>query len=154
MLKRNDNVIILKTNQKGKILRINEKKDNIYYTIELENSTKVLLPEDDITIANDNTMKNTYTNSVKLKYNLASESSDDEIMIRHQTVLEAIENVDRFLNDSIAHRNKRVRIIHGRHGGILRKAVHEYLSTLPYVESFHIADTNEGSIGATIVYLK
>ena len=75
-------------------------------------------------------------------------------MIRHQTVIEAIENVDRFISSAIINKEKRIRIIHGRHGGILRDAVHEYLKNSPYVDTYKLADEYEGSIGVTIVYLK
>lgn len=48
----------------------------------------------------------------------------------------------------------RVRIIHGKGTGLLRKKVHNFLSSYPRVHSFSLASPEEGSWGATIVYLK
>ena len=48
----------------------------------------------------------------------------------------------------------RVRIIHGKGIGTLRETVHALLKKDPRVVEFHLAGQNEGSWGATIVFLK
>jgi dsDNA-specific endonuclease/ATPase MutS2 len=48
----------------------------------------------------------------------------------------------------------RVRIIHGKGTGALRRAVHSILSKLPGIASFKQAMEDEGGWGATIVTLK
>ncbi len=55
----------------------------------------------------------------------------------------------------MCHRNgvKRVRIIHGKGTGTLRKIVHHYLATSPLVETFSQASEAEGGWGATVVTL-
>lgn len=146
MYKINDNVKLKNSNKHGKIINI---KDNIY-TILLDTNLKINVTEnkiEKIIIKPSNT-------KVNVTYKLKKSKFNNEIMIRHQTVLEAIENVDRFISDAIINKEKRLRIIHGRHGGILKNAVHDYLRNSPYVESFNLADEYEGSIGVTIVYLK
>lgn len=146
MYKINDNVKLKNSNKHGKIINI---KDNIY-TILLDTHLKINVTEnkiEKIIIKPSNT-------KVNVTYKLKKSKFNNEIMIRHQTVLEAIENVDRFISDAIINKEKRLRIIHGRHGGILKNAVHDYLRNSPYVESFNLADEYEGSIGVTIVYLK
>jgi dsDNA-specific endonuclease/ATPase MutS2 len=47
----------------------------------------------------------------------------------------------------------RVRIIHGKGMGNLRRTVHSILSKLPGIESFALASTGFGGWGATIVHL-
>jgi len=47
----------------------------------------------------------------------------------------------------------RVRIIHGKGTGALRRTVHSILSKLPEVVSFKLAMEDEGGWGATIVML-
>lgn len=48
----------------------------------------------------------------------------------------------------------RVRIIHGKGIGNLRRTVHSILAEDPRVESFALASEHFGSWGATIVHLK
>lgn len=47
-----------------------------------------------------------------------------------------------------------MRIIHGKGTGTLRRTVHAILQKLPEVMSFHLADENGGTWGATLVSLK
>ncbi len=48
----------------------------------------------------------------------------------------------------------RVRVIHGKGSGTLRKTVHSILGRLPLVASFRTAGEDAGGWGATIVILK
>lgn len=48
----------------------------------------------------------------------------------------------------------RVRIIHGKGTGTLRRTVHAILERLPEVESFRLASEDASSWGATVVFLK
>ena len=48
----------------------------------------------------------------------------------------------------------RVRIIHGKGIGNLRRTVHALLARCPWVESFSLAGAQFGGWGATIVFLK
>lgn len=148
MFKLNNIVKLKNSNIKGKIIRIHR---NNTYTIELENNSKLKVNENDIEIFKD--INNTKRKNITVNYSFSNSTFENEIMIRHQTVIEAIENVDRFISSAIINKEKRIRIIHGRHGGILRDAVHEYLKNSPYVDTYKLADEYEGSIGVTIVYL-
>ena len=147
MFKINDNVKVKNSNIHGKIIEIS---NNNIYTILLDTNLKINVTENKIEKSN---LAPT-DKKVNVTYKLKKSSFNNEIMIRHQTVLEALENVDRFISEAITNKEKRLRIIHGRHGGILKNAVHEYLEKSPYVESYKLADEFEGSIGVTIVYLK
>ncbi|MBR5228009.1 MAG: Smr/MutS family protein [Clostridia bacterium] len=79
--------------------------------------------------------------------------AENEIMLRHLSRDEALIDLDRFIDKALAHHIPQVRIIHGRHGGVIRQAVREYLDNHPNVESYEYADFAHGSIGATVAKL-
>lgn len=75
-------------------------------------------------------------------------------MIRHQTVDEALSNLDKFIDNAICNNVKIVKIIHGKNGGILRREVHKYLENSPYVKGHRLGGYYEGSYGVTIAFLR
>lgn len=150
----NDIVKINGTNTSGKITRIKKTSTSILYTVNINNSN-IIVEENQIKLDNKKQNENyDNNNKVTITYNLDTEGFTNEIMLRHQTVEVALENLDKFISQAICNKEKRVKIIHGRHGGILRNAVHDYLKNSPYIESFKLGDYYEGSIGVTIAYLK
>ena len=91
--------------------------------------------------------------SVKVNIKLSSPPLD-EIMIRHQTVDEALFNLEKFIDNAICNNIKIVKIIHGKNGGILRREVHKYLDNSPFVKEHRLGGYYEGSYGVTIAFLK
>jgi DNA mismatch repair protein MutS2 len=77
-----------------------------------------------------------------------------ELNLIGQHVEEALEQVEKFLDNATLADVSRVRIVHGHGMGILRRAIGELLAKHPDVEKFHPAEQNEGGTGATIVELK
>lgn len=76
-----------------------------------------------------------------------------EINLLGLTVDEAIMELDKYLDDAcLSHLNK-VRVVHGKGTGALRKGVHEYLRKQKYVKSFRLGEFGEGDAGVTIVEL-
>lgn len=149
-----DTVKINNTNLIGKVNRIKKNKNNLLYTVSINsNSSKITVSEENLSLENSK-IKNNTKPKVNISYSFDNSNFTNEIMLRHQTVEVAIENLERFISQAICNKEKRVRIIHGRHGGILREAVHKYLDTCPYVESYKLAEYYEGSYGVTIAYLK
>ncbi len=154
MFKINDIVDIKNTNLTGRIIRKNLSNKGVFFTIKtIPSNINITVDENDI-ITSTKIFESSKKNNVTLNICLNNSSEENEIMLRHQTVEVAIENLDRFIYSSICTKQKRIKIIHGRHGGILRKAVSEYLKSSPYVESYHIADCYEGGYGVTIANLK
>ena len=76
-----------------------------------------------------------------------------EIDLRGQLPDEAIENLDKYLDDAYVAGLKRLRIIHGKGTGALRKALLEYLKGHRLVKSTQMGDYHEGGLGVTIVEL-
>jgi DNA mismatch repair protein MutS2 len=67
---------------------------------------------------------------------------------------EALELVDKFLDDAFLAQMMEVRIVHGTGTGALRQAVTELLSSHPHVSRFDAAPQNQGGRGVTIVTLR
>lgn len=67
---------------------------------------------------------------------------------------EALEEVDKFLDQAVMTGVNRVRIVHGHGMGVLKKAVHEMLSKHPHVATHYAATPAEGGTGATIAEIR
>jgi len=76
-----------------------------------------------------------------------------EIDLRGLTVDEALEKVEKYLDDAVLAGAPQVRIIHGKGTGALRRAIAERLRTHPHVTSFRLGMMEEGGDGVTIAKL-
>lgn len=139
-------VEVKNSNIKGRIVKLSKQ----YATI-LSNDKFVK-----VNITDLNKIENINTNSdnnVSVSVKISSPAID-EIMIRHQTVAEALENLEKFIDNALCNNVKIVKIIHGKNGGILRREVHKYLENSPYVKEHRLGGYYEGSYGVTIAFLK
>lgn len=78
---------------------------------------------------------------------------EHEIYVRHMQIDDALFKLDHFLNDSFVKGSRQFRIVHGKGTGILRRAIHDYLSNHPLVKSYRIGSYGEGEHGVTVVEL-
>ncbi len=76
-----------------------------------------------------------------------------QLDLRGARAEEALEVLDRYLNDAAVAGVDRLRIVHGKGTGALRTAVREVLSRHPLVRTHEPAGPAEGGDGATIVRL-
>lgn len=136
--KKNNNNVYLK-NENKKILTSEENITILDDSAALEMLNLVPPLKGNITIISDTINSNTYYNN--------------EIMLRHKTKINAINDLDKFIDSAILQKHQFIKIIHGKRGGIIRKAVHEYLDTCPYVVSYHYGEYHEGGFGVTIAKL-
>ena len=67
---------------------------------------------------------------------------------------EAVQAVGYFLDDAVVCNVHRLRILHGTGNGILRTLVRQYLSTMPFVRTFHDEHVQFGGAGITVVELE
>ncbi len=77
-----------------------------------------------------------------------------ELNVIGLTADEAVDRVDKFLDEAFLAGAELVRIIHGHGKGILRRAIAQHLTGHPQVERFQLAPANQGGAGATLVELK
>lgn len=76
-----------------------------------------------------------------------------ELDLRGLLAEEALEKLDKYLDDAFVAGMKQVNIIHGKGTGALRQAVQQYLKIHPQIESYRLAGLDGGGDGATIVVL-
>lgn len=76
-----------------------------------------------------------------------------ELDLRGLTADEALDKVEKYLDEALLAGAPSVRLIHGKGTGALRKAVQEYLEVNPLIQSFRLGDPNEGGSGVTVVQL-
>ena len=148
-----DSVKVLSLNLKGTVSTLPDSKGFLFAQLGIMR-TKVhisdlqLLDEPVITSA-----KFQKTGTGKLKLN-KSASVSTEINLLGQTVDEALSVLDKYLDDAYLAHLPSVRVVHGKGTGALRKAVHNYLRRLKYVDSFRLGEFGEGDAGVTIVTFK
>ena len=82
------------------------------------------------------------------------ELEKNEINLLGRRVDEALDLVDKFLDDAFLAQMREVRIIHGTGTGALRQAILELLGSHPHVGRFEAAAPPQGGRGVTIVTLR
>ena len=71
-----------------------------------------------------------------------------------RTIDEALPSVDGFLDHAARAGRPRVRIIHGKGTGTLRRAVRDFMDRHPLVKGYETAVAAEGGEGVTIALLE
>ena len=84
----------------------------------------------------------------------AEQSAQSELNVIGQTTDEAVDAVDKFLDDASLASLSQVRIVHGHGTGALRRAIGALLDGHPHVARFLPAPPDQGGAGATVVELR
>lgn len=93
--------------------------------------------------------------SVQISKSLAPKSMPSlELNVIGKTVLDAIPDVEAFIDSAVIANLEEVRIVHGMGTGKLRAGIHEYLRTHKNVAEFRLGRYGEGETGVTIVKIK
>ncbi len=146
-LKPGDTVLIVNLNQKGTvvtppdkdgqalvqagIMKINVHMTNLKFVDEQENNTP-----------------RGATGRISMA---KSRSISPEIDLRGMILDDAIEAVDKYLDDVSIAGLREVTIIHGKGTGVLRSGIHQFLKNNSHVGSFRLGKYGEGETGVTIV---
>jgi len=85
---------------------------------------------------------------------MKSRSVNLELHLRGMALDEAIDAVDKYLDDAMLSSLGEVSIIHGKGTGTLRSGVKEHLRKHPLVKSYRAGKYGEGEDGVTVVTLK
>ncbi len=144
-----DRVEIMSLGKQGEIEmligqdRAKIKVGNVYTTVELRHLRKL---DSDQTAAKPA--------SSRVSYTPEDNAPSPEIHLLGMTGDEAIEQLEKFLDQSVISGLRQVYVVHGKGTGALRRKLTEYLQGHPEVASVRLGDWNEGGAGVTVVRLK
>ncbi|HEV2837542.1 MAG TPA: Smr/MutS family protein [Pyrinomonadaceae bacterium] len=82
------------------------------------------------------------------------QKTESELNVIGQTTDEAVDAVDKFLDEASLANLSKVRIVHGHGTGALRRAIAGLLGDHPHVARFLTAPPDQGGAGATLVELR
>ena len=81
-------------------------------------------------------------------------SVPSQLHLRRLPVEEAMNRLDKYLDQAFMADLLRVHIVHGKGTGAVRNAVWQHLEVHPLVKSFCLADYGQGDYGVTVVEME
>lgn len=143
-----DYVVIITLGVKGEITKVGPSN----FTVRLHNGKVMRVTKEQMTKAirdeKEPPKKEVISHAISL-----TEAVPLELNVIGKRVDEALMLVTSYLDKCLLKNYGEVRIIHGFGTGALRRAIHDYLKTVPYVKSFRLGREQEGHGGATVVSL-
>lgn len=161
-----DKVFVNTLGQNGTIVSISANKKEALIQMGIMKTTVPIqaleLSQDDIHFEGHSLRKPTgkkYTQAKGNKstsgYTLSKSSSiKTELDLRGTTLSEALELVDKYLDDAFLSHLPQVTLIHGKGTGALRQGIHQFLRTAPNVAEYRLGNYGEGESGVTVVIFK
>ena len=149
-LKVGDNVLIFDIDKKGLITDIS--KDGKSVTV-LAGIIKTKVPIDNVKLIGSEDKKTPIKRVIKSTGNKMNSAVKRELDLRGQTVLEAIMEIDKFIDNALLMGVNQLTIIHGKGTGKLRREIHNHLKKNKYIKSYRLGTFGEGESGVTIVEL-
>ena len=148
-----DSVHVLSLNLKGTVSTLPDARGNLFVQMGILRSQVNVkdLERIDEEVITAPSFKRTGSGKIKMS---KSASVSTEINLLGKTVDEALSELDKYLDDAYLAHLPRVRVVHGKGTGALRKAVHNYLRRQKHVESYRLGEFGEGDAGVTIVTFK
>lgn len=143
-----DEVLVGSLEAKGVIV---EGPDNGLFTIQADGGIKLKVPFSELKLTGAKKMVPTLPPAEAIS---TPPEVPDRLYLLGLTRDEALIKIEGYLGEAVAANLPQVYLIHGKGAGILRAAIHCYLTHHPQVDSFILADPAEGGSGVTQVKLK
>lgn len=142
-----DEVKVESLDQKGHIV---EKLDEREYLVQLGIMKMNVQAEDLVPVAGENRKPENPVVSIRK----TGDHVKTELDLRGERYENAMNEVDKYLDDALLAGYHQVSIIHGKGTGALRKGVEKLLKQHPRVKSHRMGGEGEGGSGVTVVKLK
>ena len=149
-LKPGDSVLIINLNQRGTVVTPPDKNGE---AIVQAGIMKINVHITNLKLVDEQKEQISRTGIGEISISKARTISN-EIDVRGLTLDEALEIVDKYLDDVVITGLPEICIIHGKGTGVLRNGIHQYLKTNKRVSSYRLGKYGEGETGVTIVQLK
>jgi DNA mismatch repair protein MutS2 len=149
-LKPGESVFVLNLNQQATVL---EPPDSDHEVLVLVGIMKVKVHESQLKRIDEQKEVLDKINIVRVS-DVKSSNIKPELDLKGLNVEEAIDKVDKYIDDAVLAGLNEVTIIHGKGTGTLRKAIHVHLKGHSNVGSYRLGKYGEGETGVTIVEIK
>ncbi len=150
-LKPGDSVMIVNLNQKGTVVNVPDKNGE---AIVQAGIMKINVHVSNLKIIEEQKPQGGARTGIGKIGVSKARSMSIELDVRGKMLDEAIEAVEKYLDDAYISRLKEVTIIHGKGTGALRSGIQSHLKGHPHVSSFRLGRLGEGENGVTVVELK
>lgn len=150
-LKEGDSVLIFDIDKTASVL---EREDSSGKVLVQAGIIKTRVPISNLRLIETVKKKNIERSTTRTVKNVAKRDVNISLDLRGRTVLEAIMEVDSFIDNAVISGLNQLTIIHGKGTGVLRKEVQAHLKKHPSVRSYRLGVFGEGEAGVTIVDLK
>lgn len=141
-----DDVHVTSFDQRGTLV---EKSGNIEWVVQM-GMLKMKIKEEDMTLLEKEQEAPKQTTNVRASVGSVS----TEIDLRGERTAEAVNRLDKYIDQVLLANYEQVTVIHGMGTGAVRKAVKDYLKNHSQVKSYNDAPANQGGNGVTIVKFK
>ncbi len=143
-------VRVLSFDQVGELLDINDTRDEVDVQLGI---LRLRIPLTDIEYVGPPEATDYHASSSRVIRHDAT-STGMEVDVRGMTVEEAIDAVERRLNDALLSDSPWVHIVHGHGTGALKRALRDFLRSHPSVTRMRAGERGEGGDGVTIAYFE
>lgn len=149
-LKPGDSVMIINLNQKGTVLAPPDKDGEALIQAGI---MKINVHVSNLKLVDEQAAEIQKVGSGQIGISKAMNVST-QTDIRGMNVDEAVQVLEKFLDDAAIAGLAEVTIVHGKGTGVLRAGVHQFLKRSGFVKSFRLGKYGEGESGVTIVTLR
>lgn len=150
-LKAGDEVLIFDIDKRGTVLQEEDSSGNVLVQAGI---IKTRVPVKNLRLMEQKSVKTPARGTTRTVTGKATAPVSTSVDLRGMTAMEAIMELDSFIDNALLTGVNVLTVIHGKGTGVLRKEVQAHLKRHPSVKSYRLGVFGEGESGVTVVELK